>query len=347
MSASSADKLDIRRGTVTDTDRILELVKVSLGDEVPQDHAYWYWKHHDNPFGVSPVLLAEAAGQLVGLRVFMRWQWRAQNQTFHAVRAVDTATHPDWQRKGIFSKLTLKLVDEVREEGAAFVFNTPNDQSRPGYLKMGWSAVGRTDVWIRPLRPFSVVRALVTRKLRDTSNGTVPPQHAQRFTTADAFCSGSELPALLTSRNAESPDSRLTTPRTLDYLRWRYAAIPTFQYYALHAADVAGQAALLFRYKQNGPLLEVRICEMLVGSGPVSEKIAGSLLRRLARDSGADYASAMDNANNRERRALLLAGFVPAPRLGPVLTVRPLGSNDTAAMQRSNWRLSIGDLELF
>ena len=32
------------------------------------------------------------------------------------------------------------------------MFNTPNDQSRPGYLKMGWQVVGRVPIGVRPAR---------------------------------------------------------------------------------------------------------------------------------------------------------------------------------------------------
>ena len=62
---------------------------------------------------------------------------------------MDTATHPDFQGKGIFTTLTLGAIPDLRDDGVDLVFNTPNDKSRPGYLKMGWSEVGRVPVGIR------------------------------------------------------------------------------------------------------------------------------------------------------------------------------------------------------
>lgn len=74
--------------------------------------------------------------------MFLRWKFDVPGEgTISAVRAVDTATHPDWQGSGIFTRLTLGALDELRDDGLDVVFNTPNDQSRPGYLKMGWSQV--------------------------------------------------------------------------------------------------------------------------------------------------------------------------------------------------------------
>ena len=120
---------------------MLELAQAALRWR-PEDpnEAFFRWKHLDNPAGSSPMWVASTGDRLVGLPdlpavALRRGRRRA---AAHAVRAVDTATHPDFQGRGIFSRLTLGALDELRDEGVDFVFNTPNDQSRPGYLKMGW-----------------------------------------------------------------------------------------------------------------------------------------------------------------------------------------------------------------
>src|SRR5687767_10160893 len=129
----------IRKAEESDIPKIISLLKASLGESLlPKSEAYWKWKHVNNAFGKSPVLLAEEEGICVGVRAFMRWQWKMQGKSLEAVRAVDTATHPDYQGKGIFSKLTTTLLDVCKESQWHLVFNTPNEKSLPGYLKMGW-----------------------------------------------------------------------------------------------------------------------------------------------------------------------------------------------------------------
>jgi GNAT superfamily N-acetyltransferase len=342
-----ADRPVIREGTPGDTARILELVRCSLGEGlIPRDLAYWEWKHHLNPFGESPVLLAEAGGELVGLRVFMRWRWRSGSQTIAAVRAVDTATHPRWRGRGIFKKLTLALVEQMEAEGVSFVFNTPNSQSRPGYLKMGWSAVGRTDLWIRPLRPLRILRAAARRGVGMPPDTVAPDV----FPEVQILCDRPELAKLLDHvALGATQDARLTTPRSLDYLRWRYAAVPGFRYHALFEFDASDGAAVVFRYKERGALLELRICELLVGRGGQSRRMARALLDRVCKEGLADYVSIMAAASTADQRVVLRSGFLPAFRLGPILTVRPLqsGMSGVDPLQRGSWRLSIGDLELF
>jgi GNAT superfamily N-acetyltransferase len=347
MSSGStvAADLELRSAVPGDLERILDLMRVSLGEgKIPRSREYWSWKHVQNPFGESPTLLAFAGDQLVGLRVFMRWSWHAAGTDVPAVRAVDTATHPDWQGKGIFSRLTRALLETMRKEGVAFVFNTPNEKSRPGYLKMGWVDVGRTSLRLRPVVSGAWLNAASGSRSHAgaAADPTGGPGSAARDLLADTglarFCSA--LPALA---------GRFSTRITPAYLRWRYVEIPGFDYRAEWKLDGEEGAAVIFRLKERGNLSELRLCEVLVGRGARSQKVARGLLRSVLRRSGCHYLSAMCAPGVPAHRVLLRSGFLPAPRLGPVMTVRLLsGANGGPdPLRRSAWQLSIGDLELF
>jgi GNAT superfamily N-acetyltransferase len=346
-----APELTLRPGTPADTERILGLVRRSLGEgKIPREREYWRWKHEANPFGVSPVLLAESGGELVGLRVFMRWQWQAGGRRLPAVRAVDTATHPEWQGRGIFRTLTLALVERMHAEGVRLVFNTPNRRSLPGYLKMGWSSLGRTSLWIRPLRPLKLLTAAV-RAGRAGNGAQRPDDLGGDFTGADPAAALTDEPGLagFLEGLGSLHDERLTTPRTVPYLCWRYAQVPGFRYGAAWEIEGGDGAVVVFRRKRQGVLTELRLCEVLVGPGSRSRRIARSLLAGVVRAADADYVSAMAAPGTPEQRTLLRSGFLPAPRLGPVFTIRSLDPGPAAAppLRRSGWRLAIGDLELF
>lgn len=338
-----ADDLRIRPADEGDTDGILELLKLSLGEgSIPRDEAYWSWKHVENPFGPSPALVAEADGRIVGLRVFMRWTWERDGEEVRAVRAVDTATHPDWQGRGIFTRLTLGLVERMEEEGVEFVFNTPNRYSRPGYLKMGWSAVGRTSLCVRPQRPLRLIRTMATREA-EPDVGPRNETPLQGFSLAEQL----ERPELDRVIGSRAADSRLSTRVSRTYLRWRYEQIPGFTYHAAGSWQAGEEALVVFRLRSRNGLAEVRLCEILTAAGRAAERRAASLVRRAIRATGPDYVAAMAAAGTPARRAVLRAGFLPAPRLGPILTVRSLSRNRTDLTDRSSWRLTIGDLELF
>lgn len=118
-----------------DIEEIVDLLLISLSDANSKEH--FIWKHVKNPFGKSYGLLACDEGKIVGVRMFMFWQFRRNSKVITAIRPVDTITHPDYRGKGIFKKLTLEGLNNCRGR-YKLVFNTPNENSFPGYLKMGW-----------------------------------------------------------------------------------------------------------------------------------------------------------------------------------------------------------------
>ena len=150
-----------------DEQGVMTLLHAALGEggSFARTVDFWRWKHFQNPFGRSQLLLA-ANAQVLGLRAFMRWGFVAPSGRLRAVRAVDTSTHPDYRRVGIFSKLTQQSVEQARADGVNLIFNTPNPQSMAGYLKMGWQLTGRPRLLIRPLNPLRMIPALIMRPKR-------------------------------------------------------------------------------------------------------------------------------------------------------------------------------------
>jgi GNAT superfamily N-acetyltransferase len=329
----------IRLATAADTPAILALIDASYDrPDAPERLAYWRWKHEANPFGTSPCLVAESAGGIVGVRAFLRWTWRAGARRVAAVRAVDTATHPSWQGRGIFSRLTMRLVDDMRREGVSFIYNTPNSQSMPGYLKMGWTLVARIPLWIRPLTWLDPLRRVVGR------TAAAAPALGHVPAAADAL-NDARLPAFL--QVASPGDDRYHTDRTLAFLRWRYAAVPGLSYKAHLDIDGDAGALVIVRSRVRGRLREVTICDLLMTPTRRGIAMARRLVSTLAARADADYIAACAPRGTAERRVLARSGFLPAPRLGPHFTARRLDQSAPDPSRWGNWRCSIGDLELF
>jgi GNAT superfamily N-acetyltransferase len=321
MAAVTAP-LDVRQAGDDDRSAVLDLLQASLG-WVPDDAyaRFFAWKHRDGHFGASPAWVAVDPGagdRIVGFRTFSRWQFRRRGETVPAVRAVDTATHPDYQGRGIFTLLTRHALDELRDEGVAFVFNTPNDRSRPGYLKMGWQLVERLPVAATPRSPLSLLRLARARTPADKWSAPT-----------DAGVPVSDLlddePTLARLLDAADPgDGHLRTHRTP--LHYRAAVGP---------GGVAG-GVVIFRLRRRGAALEAAVCEQIVPAG--DDRTAPALVRRLLRDSGADHAVQLGAARP-------VRGLLPVPGQGPTLVWRDL--NETAMPPAERWGLGLGDVELF
>ena len=326
MTAEST--LTVRRATSSDRAAVLELLAGALGwDDVGELDGFFAWKHEQNPFGPSPAWVAMDGTRIAGFRTFLRWEFIDGSGTIRrAVRAVDTATHADYRGRGVFRALTLAAVDELTDDGVEFVFNTPNDQSRPGYLTMGWQTVGRLPAAVRMRGMTGALRMLRARVPAERW-----PLAGGGGETASDLLRHPSVTALLERLPASTG---LCTRRSVAYLQWRYGYAP-LGYRAIAVGDDPARGLAIFRVRRRGDAREAALCEVLTpaGSAAAVKQLCGSV----ARASGADYAIRLGARG---------AGFVPLPRQGPILTWRSLATRDKVAPAASRWQLSLGDVEL-
>ena len=208
------------------------------------------------------MLVAETDGRVVGFRALMRWRFLAPDGVIEAVRPVDTATHPDFQGQGIFSRLTRAALDSIRGD-VDLVFNTPNSKSLPGYLKMGWTVVGSVPISVRIRRPVRFALGVRTRNAATVANEPGPAVEAE---TATSVLGTDRVLDLVAA--ADLPDPRIHTRRDLDYLRWRYGSAPGLDYRGMlmeEGGTIRGLA--LFRVRPRGRLWETTVDELIVAPG--------------------------------------------------------------------------------
>lgn len=280
--------MTVRASTEKDIPIIVELLKSSLGEALmPKSVAFWRWKHWENPFGKSSVLLAFENETLVGVRAFMKWEWRFHNKVIQSVRAVDTATHPEHQGKGIFTTLTLSLVEQCKTDGIGFVFNTPNKNSMPGYIKMGWHSIGKMGVLVRPI--FSL-RATSGDNLR----GTINEDFIKEFDR----------------RRLSAPD-KLETNYNLEYFRWRYINNPNVVYHTFENESCAG----IYRVRPMGLGNEFRLCDLNVYASPTN---AGKYIMKIAKGENCRIITFAG------KRPPFFSINLP---IGPIITMRNLSAS--------------------
>lgn len=325
MADVTAAEIQVRPATDADFPAVLPMLRESLGKlDDPHYEAFLHWKHLENAFGVSPAWVAVHDGAVVGYRTFLRWRFVGDDgRRVRAVRAVDTATAPAYRGLGLFRTLTLRGVAELTLAGDGIVFNTPNEQSRPGYLKMGWQVVRRLPVGVMPAGPRAAARMLRSR---------VPAVLWSESTTVGSPA-GEALadPRTATALLEHAPSRGFRTDRSPDYLAWRMAFGP-LRYRLLLAANDPAEGGIVFRLRRRGEAIEAVVIEQLVPDW----RTGALLVQRLLRQTGADYAIGLRTGPS--------AGLLPLPKQGPLLTTRPLASSPPAP---ESWVLTMGDVELF
>ncbi|QYA26044.1 GNAT family N-acetyltransferase [Gramella sp. MT6] len=315
--------MTIREANKNDISGILNVLKASLGEQSSNKTIeVWSYKHLENPFGKSLVLIAEFEGKIVGVRAFMRWEWKKNNETFKAYRAVDTATHPEFQGKGVFKRLTLTALKYAENEGGDFIFNTPNSQSKPGYLRMGWVEVGRLKVSLLPVFSsiFKSNSHKYTQKISWTEAGSAKLFHKYN----------SDL----------GISNKLFTPKSKTYLEWRYLKCP-LQKYRIDACDeyfIAGYV------KHHSNFKELRISELIIGK--VNKKLIKSIILNWAREHNVHFIS-FSYPTDIKLLTKLTGNYGPSFTLRCIQESKKITFDFIQLKNLDNWRYSLGDLELF
>ena len=247
---------------------------------------------------------------------------------YSAVRAVDTATHPSHQGKGIFKKLTLALVDYCKERNDHFVFNTPNQQSKPGYIKMGWQEAGKLPINLTVHRPFNMIRNLINH------NGQITLQN----NSIKYYLEHPGLQSLIGNELQLKKNIMTNTSKT--YLKWRYVDVPVANYIAI--GDEAGdelKGLIIGRIKNTRLGNEFRVTDFFLKENCSGE----ALLQQIKKNRkvwNIDYSTIIGTGEDRQKD--FLKKFTLKVPIGPVVTVRPLGLTDLSSLKKFNkWSPSL------
>jgi hypothetical protein len=252
---------------------------------------------------------------LAGVRAMMPWIWQSGHQQFKTYRAVDTAVHPKHQGKGLFTKLTLQMINNLAEADTAFVFNTPNQQSLPGYLKMGWKKWGRIPVHFCPSFLFSHSERIIVKKEVDSN---VIHELCQEW------------------NNQQTISGKYFTPKSPQYLKWRYIDNPIIEYITHAEKDVFIAGYIKKRKWFN----ELRICELIADPrNPKHKKNLSDFVQNVKLHNKVDVIT-LSQAN---ARLFGISGLSVA--IGPILTIRSL-LTEIQLPALSSWSPVLGDLEL-
>ena len=312
--------MQIRKAVAEDLPAIIRLLKASLGESmIPKSEQLWKWKHEDNPFGKSPVLVADDKGIICGVRVFLRWEFRQGESVIKACRAVDTAIHPDYQGKGIFKSLTLSLIEELKAEGVDLIYNTPNTESMPGYLKMGWEKWGKL-----PLKMHFNLNVGKSKNLIQVSD----------WKSIEGLIRKVEC--------SNSNSEQIQTNPVPGYLYWRYCNCPLFPYHFISDKETY---LLIYRIKEGQLGKELRIVDFyeLPGFGINEKKQLNIRLKTIQKIQKVRFTSF--SGLRIHKNSPIKLGISPVLSIGPEVTLRKVSSKGDPV--KMPWAWSLGDLEVF
>ena len=206
------------------------------------DEQWYRWKHQSGPYGSSWAWVARDVDGLLGLRILLPWRFSGPEGEMSAARPCDTVTVPRARGRGVFRSLTEFALDQLSDE-VDLLFNTPNENSLPGYLKMGfepWAEVGTRFALVRP------DRSQLTEQL------AVPTE----------------------------PNGIVETVRSQDFMSWRYERCPVHSYRGFSLANADDRNGAVVRVRMTRGRRVVVFAE-LWGPEPVRRVLVRSVCRTL------------------------------------------------------------------
>lgn len=128
-------ELEFRKFTFADTEKLSETYELCFGAKV--DDRYFQWKYTDNPAGEVVAFVAEAPeGTIAAYYGVLPEIYLVNGKPKKIYQSMDTMTHPDFQRRGLFGLLAKKTYEYVAEaEGELKIVGIPGLTSYPGFVK--------------------------------------------------------------------------------------------------------------------------------------------------------------------------------------------------------------------
>jgi len=152
----------MREYTKGDEVRILEYKNSAVAPQDRRSLGYWEWQYTRNPSRITTIWIAEDGDTLAGHYALMPLGMKVGAETFPGAQSVDTFTHDEYRRLGIFTALAERVYSLAGEHGISVLYGFPSVAAYEGFVKkLGWIKVTSVEKMNKPLDITSLVLFIV------------------------------------------------------------------------------------------------------------------------------------------------------------------------------------------
>jgi GNAT superfamily N-acetyltransferase len=262
-----------------DEEGIYELFRVAFPSSPLSQHdrgvwlKWWRWMYKESPAGEGLIWLAEANGQIVAHYAVVPVLLKVGSHVEMAALSMDTMTHPDYRRQGLFQILAKEAYLDAGRRGINIIYGSPNIFSHPGLIKLGWYDVTTLKVWRKQLNWGNLIRSKIKNRFLSGFLQTVAPVAFDKI----LFRTHDHLPALgLTAVQIKSFDERfdklwagasdryaIAIVRTMNYLNWKFNS--QGRRYLILAAEKADEVRGYIAIEMLGDTKKTGIISDMIG----------------------------------------------------------------------------------
>ncbi|MGV8042538.1 MAG: GNAT family N-acetyltransferase [Thermoanaerobaculaceae bacterium] len=266
----------IRPYRADDGGAVRSLIRACYGDGGVSQGSFRHW-HFGNAEAVQGMVVAEVDGVVVGMQPMEVGPHRFADRRLLAGVLTGVMVHPEWRRRGLFSRLIDACEKRAWELGAELVWTMPNEQSLRGFAKLGYTDPGKRRLLAWSPRPERLLARTLPAALASVAGWLARPLvrgrsgRNPRWQVEEVESLGASAAAVAASEFSRWPG--LVQERSQAWLQWRFAGELGRCYRAFVASDGSGVGAWA-----------VTTIESRLGL------VAGYLVDLAARDEGAATA---------------------------------------------------------
>ena len=279
--SSDSQAFEIRPYQAGDEEGIVELLKLSHPHWVNQENALatWKWQFTEDPSRVM-IAVGLSVGKIICVMLTFKVNIKLADSSIVAAYGGDVATHPDYRKLGVYSKVT-QLMDKMRsEKGIQFVYAS---SSHPAVIRE-WIKRNRVplpfsvDIMVRikdiklhlerkPMNNASIIQATYsTLKILNQTKTTLTskPKQIGDLTIDEVVRFDARIDAFW-DKVKEEYDFILE--RKSAYLNWKYCDHPTIDYKVKQARsgeDLLGY--IVYTLRKSDGYSEGYIIDLLTNS---------------------------------------------------------------------------------
>jgi hypothetical protein len=266
------------------------------------------WKHRDNPSGPSIITYAVDVdnGKVIAMEALSPRKLLFQGQVYMGYESNDTATHPDYWRRGLFTSLLKLGTDIAIQRNASFLYGFPNLNSKQGFLKHNWRDTGAITVLVRPVHLVKVGFAFL--KGRKAIRDFISDMKKGAITDIDDQLLPKDLEEYFKIR--ESWINLWTGYRDKPILKWRFLEHPVHCYRIISVE----KGFAFVNLGNRGILRECKIVEAYFRANKnETRKTIKNLLLQIKERFNPDMISTILTLGHPYYDAFIKAGFYKAP----------------------------------
>ncbi|MFT7485973.1 MAG: putative N-acetyltransferase YhbS [Candidatus Paceibacteria bacterium] len=319
------------------------------------------WRYDDNPHGQGLSLLARPEGG-EGVSGYAcsprRALVRGEPSSLAPIgQTGDVMTHPEWRKRGIFSGLDRRAMEETAKLGWPLVFGLPNRRSAHIFLELGWEAIGKIRPWTFALQVSAESKAarrvdgrLKVWGLRGARKQGAKARSALREATGGQFGVhritrfNDQVDAI--SKQVEKQFA-LMVRRDHEYLNWRFIDNVNKCHTPLGVFDAAGKLAayVVVQDPRPGEVVGYLVDVLAANESALAQAMEAGIAHLYAAGAHLVQATCIDESWWEGK--LRMAGFQPPREENHLIVIlhthqadHPLAS---AAREAKDWYLTDGD----